>query len=101
MTLSESQKRYLRGLGHKLKPVVLVGESGLTASVMDEFRGTLSHHELIKVRVRTGDRSERDDIITRLCSEGPAQLVQRVGNMALVYRQNPKKKKKRILLPSP
>jgi RNA-binding protein len=98
MTLSEAQKKHLRGLGHKLKPVVMVGEAGLSDSVLEEYRTTLDHHELIKVRVKAGDRAVRDRIIERLCAEGPAELVQRIGNMALVYRENPKKKKK-ILLP--
>lgn len=99
MTLSEAQKKHLRGLGHKLKPVVMVGEAGLSESVLDEYRTTLDHHELIKVRIKAGDRDARDRIIDRLCAEGPADLVQRIGNMALVYRENPKKKKNKILLP--
>ena len=56
MKLSETQKKYLRGLGHKLKPLIMIGESGLTDSVYGEFDSTLSHHELIKVRVRAGER---------------------------------------------
>ena len=98
MNLSESQKKYLRGLGHALKPVVMVGEAGLTEGVMAEFDSCLEHHELIKVRVKVGDRSERDRIISELCSAGQAVLVQRIGNMALLFRENPEKKK-RIQLP--
>ena len=100
MILNEIQKKHLRGLGHKLRPVVMVGEAGLSEAVLDEFRGTLAHHELIKVRVKAGDRGARDEIIGRLCTEGPASLVQRIGNMALLYRENPKKKKNKILLPN-
>lgn len=99
MTLSETQKKHLRGLGHKLKPVVMVGESGLSESVLEEFRTSLDHHELIKVRVKSGDRDVRDRIIEKLCAEGSAELVQRIGNMALVYRENTKKKKNKVLLP--
>jgi len=99
MTLSETQKKHLRGLGHKLKPVVMVGESGLSESVLEEFRTSLDHHELIKVRVKSGDRDARDRIIEKLCAEGSAELVQRIGNMALVYRENTKKKKNKVLLP--
>jgi RNA-binding protein len=97
MTLTESQKKYLRGLGHGLKPVVMVGDAGLTDAVLAEFSSCLEHHELIKVRVKVGDRSERDSIISRLCESAQAQLVQRIGNMALLYRENPEKK--RIQLP--
>ena len=98
MTLTEPQKKYLRGLGHGLKPVLMVGDAGLTEAVLSEFESGLGHHELIKVRVRVGDRSERDRIITTLCDAGRAELVQRIGNMALLFRENPEKKK-RIQLP--
>ncbi|MCK5326661.1 MAG: ribosome assembly RNA-binding protein YhbY [Woeseiaceae bacterium] len=96
MTLSESQKKYLRGLGHALNPVVMVGDAGLTATLLAEFNSSLEHHELIKVRVKVGDREVRNDIIGKLCDEGSAVLVQRVGNMALMYRENTDKKKIRL-----
>jgi len=93
MTLSEPQKKYLRGLGHALKPIVMVGDSGLSDAVIAELNVCLDHHELVKVRVKVGDRQGRDDIIAKLCSDGSAALVQRTGNMALLYRENPEKKK--------
>ncbi|KPK12865.1 MAG: RNA-binding protein [Acidithiobacillales bacterium SG8_45] len=96
MPLSESQKKYLRGLGHALKPVVMVGDAGLTDAVRAEFESSLEHHELIKVRVKVGERAERDTIIQALCKSGDAELVQRIGNMALVYRENPEKKRIRL-----
>ena len=96
MAFSESQKKYLRGLGHALKPVVMVGESGLTDAVRAEFENSLEHHELIKIRVKVGDREERDRIIQSLCEMAKAELVQRIGNMALVYRENPDKKRIRL-----
>lgn len=99
MSLSETQKRYLRGLGHQLKPIVMVGEAGLSASLLQEYETTLAHHELIKVRVKVGDRVERDALVNELCAKGKAEMVQRVGNTALLYRPNPDKKK--IVLPNP
>ena len=101
MKLSESQKKFLRGLGHPLKPVIIVGESGLSESLLAEYESTLNHHELMKIRVRVGDRAARDEIIEKLCSESSANLIQRIGNVALLYRLNLKKKtEKRIRLPS-
>jgi RNA-binding protein len=97
MNLSESQKNFLRGLGHQLKPVVTVGDAGLSNSVMQEFDSTISHHELIKVRVRAGSRESRDTLIDELCSKGAGNLVQRIGNVALIYRSDPDKP--RIKLP--
>ena len=101
MDLSESQKKYLRGLGHQLKPLVMVGDAGLSDSVLAEFEGTIDHHELIKVRVRVGNRDARDAIIAKLCTTSGASLIQRIGNIALLYRPNLNKKaERRIQLPS-
>lgn len=88
MTLSESQKKFLRGMGHQLKPVITVGSAGLSEPVLKEFDSSISHHELIKVRVRAGDREVRDEIISKLCEAAAAQLVTRIGNVALIYRKN-------------
>lgn len=98
MKLSESQKKHLRGLGHALKPVVMVGDAGLTEAVLSEYESALAHHELIKVRVRVGDRAARDDIIRRLSERSGALLVQRIGNVALLYKTNPDRN--RIRLPN-
>ena len=101
MSLSEAQKKYLRGLGHRLKPMIMVGESGISEALLREYESTLEHHELIKVRVRVGDRELRDAMIEKLCADGGAALVQRIGNVALLYRANPHKKpEKRLRIPS-
>ena len=91
MKLSESQKKFLRGLGHQLKPVIMVGDAGLSDSLMKEFDATIDHHELIKVRVRAVDRVTRDNMISELCDKGAALLVARIGNVALIYRRNDEK----------
>ncbi|HUD96113.1 MAG TPA: ribosome assembly RNA-binding protein YhbY [Woeseiaceae bacterium] len=97
MPLSESQKKFLRGLGHKLKPVILVGEAGISDALFKEFDSTIGHHELIKIRVRAGNRSDRDAILDELCRRGSAIRVSRIGNTALLYRHNDDKP--RIKLP--
>jgi RNA-binding protein len=93
MPLSESQKKYLRGRGHDLKPLIMVGDAGLSASLIAEYESTIAHHELIKIRVRVGDRDARNAIIDELCASGSAELIQRVGNVALIYRENADEKK--------
>ena len=101
MNLTERQKKYLRGLGHRLKPLVVVGDAGLSDSLLAELESTLDHHELLKIRVRAGDRDARNRIVARLCADSSAELVQRIGNVALLYRPNLKKKpEKRIRIPS-
>ena len=96
--LNERQKRHLRGLGHALKPVVQTGNAGLSEAVLAEIEGALAHHELIKIRLVAADRDERDAMIAAVGERCQAELVQRVGHMALFYRPNPKKKR-RIELP--
>jgi RNA-binding protein len=98
MSLSESQKKLLRGLGHQLKPVIIVGDAGLSDSLLNEFRSTIDHHELIKVRIRAGDRQTRDSLIDELCAKESAHLVTRIGNVALIYRRN--KEKPKIPMPA-
>lgn len=99
MSLIEKQRKYLRKLGHDLQPVLSTGTSGLTPGFLAELDGTLDHHELLKVRVRTGDREARDEMIREICRASGAELVQRIGNMALLWRPNPDERK--ILLPKP
>lgn len=96
-SLSNSQIRYLRSLAHALKPVVMVGQHGLRESVMDEIGIALDHHELIKVKVSVGDKEERDALIAVITSQTGAELVQRIGNMAVLFRRN--RKKPKIVLP--
>jgi len=91
MQLSEQQKKFLRGLGHRLKPVIIVGDAGLSDSLLREYDSTIKHHELIKVKVRAGDRESRDELIRRLCDSSGSTLVTRIGNIALVYRRNDEK----------
>ena len=101
MALTEPQKKYLRGLGHAKKPVIVVGDADISDSLLAEFESTIDHHELIKVRVRAGDRDARDTLIDTLCQKSSAELVQRIGNVALLYRANPNKKpEKRLRIPS-
>ena len=101
MNLSEHQKKHLRGLGHQLKPLIMVGDSGLSESLKTEFESTLAHHELMKIKVRVGDRATRDEMIATLCNDHNASLIQRIGNVALLYRANPEKKpEKRVRIPN-
>jgi RNA-binding protein len=91
--LSEKQKKFLRGLGHKLEPVTRTGQAGLKASLVEEIKVQLLAHELIKVKVAAPDRDERDAVIGRICAATRAILVTRVGNIALLYKRHPKKPK--------
>ena len=91
MNLSQAQLRHLRGLGHNLKPVVTVGGKGLTDNVIEEVNQSITHHELMKIKLNVGDRELRDEMIKQLCSQLDLRLIQRIGNTALVFRRNPER----------
>ena len=88
MTLKPTQKRYLRGLAHALKPVILVGNKGLTPALVAEFSAALDHHELIKVRLAGDDRAERAAQVAALGQAASAELVQTIGKVATYFRRN-------------
>ncbi len=89
MPLTQEQKKQFKSIGHHLKPVVTVAEQGLSEGVMAELDRALNDHELIKVQLRLTDRDDRAAILTELCQQSSAELVQSIGKMALVYRKNP------------
>lgn len=85
--LSNTQKRYLRGLAHDLKAVLIVGAKGITDALVTEATQALEHHELLKVKIHAGDRELRDEWITELCHRTDSALVARIGNVAVLYRR--------------
>jgi RNA-binding protein len=93
MPLNEKQKKHLRRLGHALEPVLLTGGAGMTPGLLAELDSTLSHHELVKVKVRAEDREARDAMIEAMCSASGAELVQRIGHVALLWRPNPERRR--------
>ncbi len=92
MSLKETDNRHLKKLAHELRPVVMVGQAGVSAAVLAEADQALAHHELVKMKISAGDRLLRDEMIGLLVQGTGAELVQRIGNMAILYRHNPKKK---------
>lgn len=93
MPLSPKQKQFLKGLAHALKPVIIIGQHGLTPNVKSEIDHALSHHELIKLRVNAGDRLQRRQMIASIAEEANADLVTTIGHIAVLYRPNPKQHK--------
>ncbi|HKV66228.1 MAG TPA: ribosome assembly RNA-binding protein YhbY [Rhodanobacteraceae bacterium] len=88
MALSSSQIRYLRGLAHPLKPVLLMGGKGVTAGVLKELEQALDDHELIKVRLSGGDRAARTADLAKLVESSHAETVQTIGRIAVLFRRN-------------
>jgi RNA-binding protein len=91
MALSDQQRKRLRTLAHPRKPIVTVGQKGLTGNVLEEIQLALGHHELVKVKVNVADRDSRDAAVQRICDHTGADLVQRIGFIATLFRPNPNK----------
>ena len=87
--LTKTQKKYLAGICHHLKPVVMTGQKGMTEAVMEELIIALDHHELIKVRLR-GDRDDRREWTDAIVKATGAEVVQSIGQTACFYRRNAK-----------
>jgi RNA-binding protein len=94
MKIKQSEKKALKAAGHKLKPVITIGMNGLSKSLLLEFEKTIDHHELIKIRIRISDKSSRKELIEELCYKSKSQIVNTVGNTAIIFRKNPKSLKK-------
>jgi putative YhbY family RNA-binding protein len=93
--LTPRERSALRARAHRLDPVVMVGDDGLTPAVLREIGRSLEAHELIKVRVAGDDREARDAILRRICGELDAAPVQHIGKILVVYRQKSEKPAKR------
>lgn len=91
MELSERQKKALRRHAHTLRPVVIVGQHGLTDAVVAATDEALEHHELVKIRFAGCDRDERDRLARELARRTDAVPVQRVGFVLTLYRRHPNK----------
>ena len=89
MPLTAGQRRYLRGLAHRRRVTVRMGRQGLAEALLKEIDSALDAHELIKVRLDAGDRAGREPLLRELCASTRAELVQRIGNVATLYRQRP------------
>ena len=87
-----SQKQFLKGLAHSLKPVVQLGGNGLTEGVVAEIDNALNHHELIKVKVPTDDKEEKTLIIDAIVRETEAVKVQVIGHVVVLYRPTEERK---------
>jgi len=79
---------------HDLKPVIMIGQAGLTEAVSKEIELALDIHELIKIKVRA-EREDRKQIQQQICTETNAELIQSIGQVIVIYRKKPEQAKKK------
>ena len=88
--LTVKQKCALRGKAHKLKPVVIIGSSGLSENILTEIGHALYDHELIKVRLPSGPKESKMQIAAKICEHHTAHLIQTIGNIITLYKKSSK-----------
>jgi RNA-binding protein len=96
-TMTGKERRYLRALAHRLSPVVIVGQRGLSDAVVRQVDGALADHELIKVRLGGECRLGRDELTAALAERTRSEVAGAVGRVLILYRPHPERP--RIVLP--
>jgi RNA-binding protein len=95
--MTGKERRYLRALAHRLSPVVIVGQRGLSDAVVRQIDGALTDHELIKVRLGSECPAGRGEAEAALLERTGAELAGSIGRVLILYRPHPERPK--IVLP--
>jgi RNA-binding protein len=88
MSLNNQQIRKLRALAHHLKPVIMVGDKGITENLLKELHRALETHELLKVTIAGADKATRLEMTQALCEASQAEIVQIIGRISILYRKS-------------
>jgi len=90
MRLTTKFKQQLKAKAHALKPIVFIGNNGFTDNVKNEIDRGLTDHELIKIRIQTMDRNERQQLFSDICEAVQADAIQLIGGIGIIYRKSEK-----------
>lgn len=86
--LTSGQRRKLKSLAHHLDPVVMVGQKGFTDNLVKAVDKALTDHELIKIKF-VDFKDEKRNLAAQIVESVSASLVGIIGNIAIIYRENP------------
>jgi RNA-binding protein len=89
LTLTSRERTQLKARAHHLKPIVRVGQAGISDAFIAEVDRALADHELIKVRIDSDDRTARDAAGDEICARTSSASVQRVGKVLVLWRPKP------------
>ena len=84
--LSKNKRKQLQKKAFALKPIVMVGQKGLTDAVLAEIDNALNIHELIKVRIRDVDKEEFAKQCLKIEQQLRTYMVHRIGFITIFYR---------------
>ena len=89
LELTSRERSDLRSAAHPLRPVVLIGDNGLTDAVLKEIDRALASHGLIKVRAGGSDRDEREAMLATICDTLSCAPVHHLGKTLILFRPLP------------
>ena len=89
VTLANNQRKYLRGLGHSLNPLLQVGKEGVSDGFLKQLQVVLLDHELVKVKILQNSPMSKEEVEAALMDKAGAILVQRIGKTFLLYAPHP------------
>ena len=102
MKFITKQIAHLRGLAHNLNPVVMIGNNGLSESVLKEIDLNLNAHELIKIQVSIEERASRTALQNDICAKTNAVAVHHIGKQLVIYRKSESiKESVKVVIPKP
>ena len=84
--ISNIKKKELRKRAFSLKPFVMIGQHGLTDAVLAEIDGALHAHELIKIRIRGGDKNKRKEQCLQIEQHLNTDVIHQIGFITVLYR---------------
>jgi len=94
------QKKYLKGLVHGMKPLVFIGQKGLSPTVTRAVDESLEKHELIKVKFSDfKEKSQKKEMVAVIEKQTSSELVGMIGHMAIFYREQKNPEKRKIKVP--
>jgi len=95
--LNGKQKRYLRSLGHSLKPLLQVGKEGITEPFIAQVAQALEQHELIKIKVLENSPVDKKEAAVMITQQLPCHLAQIIGKTLLLFQS--RKENPELILP--
>lgn len=87
-SLSNDTLKELRGIGHHLSPIIMVGGHGLSPTLIEETARALNDHELIKIKIPAGSADERKACANALAEATESTVIHHIGRMVLLFRKN-------------
>lgn len=86
LDITSQERSALRAAAHPLRPVVLIGDRGLSEAVLKEIDLNLDAHQLIKVRISGEEREAREAMLETICETLSCAAVHHLGKTLIIYR---------------